>query len=114
MLMTQNRNKLLSHFIGHAVTTIVHRILAQATLDVSLKEKYSKEIENSLSTSVFYREKINPSHQFQASEAYDVRSQIIQRVHSELLRRIGLGYKNVNLSLVESFIDTLLKEMNIA
>ena len=83
MLMTQNRNKLLSHFIGHGVMTIAHRILAQATADISLQEKYGKEMENSLSITTSYRDKLNPTHPFQTREACEIREQIIQRVHSE-------------------------------
>ena len=113
MLMTQNRNKLLNHFIGHAVMTVVHRILAQATSDISLQEKYDKEIENSLSITLSYREKLNPAHPFQTRESLDIRDQIIQRVHSELRRRINLGYKNLDVSKVENEVDAFLKEMKI-
>jgi len=44
----------------------------------------------------------------------DIKTRIISKVNSELKLRIDKGYKNINLSLVESLVDKALKEMRIA
>lgn len=112
--MTQNRKKLLDHFIGNAVTVIVHRILAVSAEEDYLKIKYGKEALNSLTKAQVYRKKINPPDDFSATEALDIKIQLIHRVNSELQRRIGEGYAGIDLSLAEPLVDAFLKEVNIA
>lgn len=56
---------------------------------------------------------LNPNHPFQTTEASSIRQQIIQRVRAELRRRINVGYKNINITNVESEVDTFLREMKI-
>lgn len=82
--MTQNRNKLLDHLIGNAVTVIVHRVLAVSTEKDYLKTKYSKEALNSLIRAQTYRKKINPTSSFSTTESLDVKMQLIRRVNFEL------------------------------
>lgn len=113
MLMTQNRNKLLSHFIGHAVTTIVHRILSEAANKSYLREKYSKEVLNAIVIARTYCDKINPAIPFSETEASAVREEIVRRVNTDLQQRIRAGYAGIDLSRVELEVDTFLKEMAI-
>lgn len=109
-----NRNKLVSLFISNLSNAIVHKVLENSIDRKELVQYYHKEIQNSLSIAAKYREKINPLDRlFPDPESQEVREEVIQRARSELTLRISKGYTNIDLSLVEIFVDELLKDLNV-
>lgn len=42
-----------------------------------------------------------------------IRESVINKSKSELNLRISKGYENIDLSLVEKFVDELLKDLNL-
>ncbi len=111
--MTQNRKKLLDHFIGNAVMVIVHRVLMASTEKDYLKVKYGKEALNSFTKAQGYREKIHPKGFFSDSESREMHEALVHKVKLDLQRRVNEGYSGINPSLVKPLVETFLKEMNI-
>lgn len=109
-----NRNKLLELLVSNLTTAIVHKILEKAIDKPEVVEKYIKEVKNSWEIAKKYREKINPIHKaLPACDIGELRKKITTRVRAELNLRISKGYTNINLSLVEEFVDNYLRELNI-
>jgi|SRR3989344_3293384 len=109
-----NRNRLLNLFISNLSNVIVHKILEKAIDKPEIAEVYSKEIKNSLDIAKKYREKINPLDKIlPVHDIKNVREKIIRKVKAELNLRISKGYTNINLSLVEEFVDNILKELKV-
>jgi len=112
--MVQNRNKLIDLFIGNAANSIVHKVLEIAIENSEIANKYNKELITSRDLAKKYREKINPkdSPLIERDIEY-IKSRIINKIRAELLLRISNGYKNINLNLIDGFVDNFLKEMKI-
>ena len=112
--MVQNRNKLIELFIGNISNSVVHRILENAVAKQLMADKYRKELITSFELAKRYREKINPVNKsLSEKDALYIRNKIINKVKAELMTRISKGYKNINLNLIDGFIDTALKDTNI-
>ena len=110
-----NKNKLLNLFVSNLSNVIVHRILEKAIDKPEIASFYSKEVKNSLEIAKKYREKINPTDKaLPVKDIKDVREDIIRKVKAELNLRISKGYTNINLSLVEDFVDSSLKEIGVS
>lgn len=110
-----NRNQLIEHLIGNLANAILHKILEKAIETQEITEKYDKEIKNSYEIAKVYREKINPKDTFlPEKDIEEIKRKIIQKVKAELLIRISKGYKNIDLSLVDSVIEDYLRELRIA
>ncbi|MBI2003878.1 hypothetical protein HYS72_00235 [Candidatus Pacearchaeota archaeon] len=114
--MPQNRNKLIDLFIGNISNAILHEILIESIKDKSkeIASYYQKEIENVLSISQKYREKINPANTpLSDKDVSYIKTKIIHRVKIELMNRISKGYKNIDLTLVDKLVDKMLKDMGV-
>lgn len=110
-----NRNKLIEVFISNITNTLVHQILEKAAFDRPEKAKgYNKEFTNSWELAKRYREKINPiNRSLPSKDIEEIRAKIINKVNTELKLRISKGYENINLALVEEFVDKALRELKI-
>jgi hypothetical protein len=109
-----NRNKLLKLLVSNLTNVVVHKILEKAIDNPEVAEKYIKEMKNSWEIAKNYRGKINPIHKaLPAQDIEELKKKIIKSVKVELNLRISRGYTNINLSLVEEFVDNYLKELNI-
>lgn len=101
-------------FIGNISTAIIHEILLVSVKSEEVASYYQKEIDNAINRSKKYREKINPVESPLPSKDVEyIKSRIINRVKADLQKRKLEGYKNVDLSLIDSFIDKSLKETKI-
>ncbi len=110
--MTQNRNKLIEHLIGNLSNSIIHSIL-EKSYDLH-KDKYNKESVSSFQKAIIYRNKINPiSKPLPDADVEYVKSKLKNKITSELLKRIALNYKNINLSLIDQEVDKALKDLQI-
>jgi|SRR3989338_4358156 len=109
-----NRNKTLILFAGNLANVIVHRILEIAIDKSEIAKVYTKEMKNSFEIAKAYRNKINPTDKIlPLHDIEELKQKVINRVKAELNLRIAKGYKNINLSLVEEFVDTYFKELEI-
>ena len=112
--MAQNRNKLIDLFIGNISNSIVHKILEKAINDKELANRYNKELLSSLKIARRYREKINPVNApLPDKDIEHIKTKITNKVRAELMLRISKGYENIDLDLVEEFVDKALKETKI-
>jgi predicted DNA binding CopG/RHH family protein len=110
--MAQNRNKLIDLFISNLSNAVLHRILEKAISDIEIMQKYSKEIKNSWQIALNYREKINPIDMpLPNKDIEEIKRRASNRVKSDLLIRISKGYKNIDISLIDQFINNALKEL---
>lgn len=110
-----NRNKLISLFVSNLATAVVHKILEKAIKNTEIIEKYNKEVRNSWEIAKKYREKINPIDKtLPVNDIGEIKSRIISKVKNELNLRIARGYTDIDISLVEKFVDDSLKELGIA
>lgn len=109
-----NRNKLLSLFASNLSNVIVHRVLEKAINKPEIAKVYTKEVKNSFEIAKRYREKINPVDKILPShDVSDLKEKMINKVKAELNIRIKRGYTNIELSLVEEFVNDYLKELKI-
>lgn len=109
-----NRNKLITLFISNLTIAIVHKILEKAIENQDITEKYNKEIKNSWEIAKNYRNKINPiDKSLPIKDISEIKSKIIAKIKNELNLRIEKGYTNIDMSLVEKFVDESLKELGI-
>ncbi|MBM3233896.1 hypothetical protein FJZ19_02255 [Candidatus Pacearchaeota archaeon] len=107
-----NRNKLIEIFISNLANSIIHKILEKAIEQAEIAEKYDKEVRNSWQIAKIYREKINPSNRsLPFRDISEIKSKIKSKIENELKLRIEKGYKNINLELIEKFIERALKDM---
>lgn len=112
--MVQNRNKLIELFIGNISNSVVHRILENAVIKELMADKYRKELIISFELAKRYRGKINPVNKpLPSRDISYIRTKITSKVRSELMTRILKGYKNINLELVDEFVDAALKDTHI-
>src|SRR3989344_6970696 len=112
--MPQNRKKLINILIGHISTAIVHEILIESTENKEMAPYYKKELETASKISKKYREKINPVESPLPSKDVEyIKDKITNKVKAELQIRISRGYKNIDLSTIEKFVNERLKETNI-
>lgn len=112
--MDQNRSKLIDSFIGNISNAILHKILENAIDDKDIANKYLKESKNSWDIAKKYREKINPVNTYLPDKDINyIKQKITNKVRAELLIRISKGYENINLKIVEKFVDKTLQEMNV-
>ena len=110
--MALNRKKLIKLFVGNIANAIIHQILENAIEDESLRKYYDKEFLNSLEIAKKYRGKINPKDD-KLPEASELKETILKKVNNELKIRISKGYKNIDLSLVESSTDDILSKLKV-
>ena len=112
--MVHNRKKLIDLFIGNISNAIVHDILEQAIQEEGLSSKYRKELTTSFEIAKKYREKINPvNSSFPEKDIVFVRKKILQKVRNEIELRISKGYTNLDVNVVEKFVDKILKELKV-
>lgn len=112
--MVQNRNKVIGLFIGNISNVVVHKVLERAIENSDILNNYVKEENISLKVAKKYREKLNPKNSFlPVKDVAYIKKMIIKKAKSELLIRISRGYENIELVLIEEFVDILLKDMNI-
>jgi len=112
--MVQNRNKLISLFIGNTANIVVHRLLEKAIDDETIVNKYIKEEIISLNIAKKYREKINPvKGVLPKKDSKYIKKRLMNTVKSELLSRISRGYENIDLEMVEESVDKVLREMSV-
>ena len=112
--MVQNRNKLITLFVGNTANAVIHRILEKAIADEDIAKKYVKEIRNSWEIAQQYREKINPANTLLPDkDGENIKKKITAKVKSELLLRISKGYQNIDIKSVDKFVGQALKELKI-
>jgi len=111
---TMNRNKLIEIFISNLANAVIHRILEKAIDEQEIANAYNKEIKNSWKIAKRYREKINPANRnLHVKDIEKIKKKVINKVKSELKLRIEKGYKNINVSLIDEFVEKALDEMRI-
>lgn len=109
-----NRNQFIDRFISNLSNAILHKILEKAIEQIEIAKRYNKEILNSWEIAKRYREKINPINPpLQEKDVLEIRRKITNRVKNELQIRISKGYKNIDINLVEDFVEKALKEQKI-
>lgn len=109
-----NRNKTLNLFVSNLANVIVHKILEKAIDRPEIASVYTKEVKNSLEIAKKYREKIHPlDRALPVESSKEIKEALVAKVKSELNSRIRRGYTNIDLSLVEKFVDASLKELGV-
>ena len=112
--MVQNRGKLMELFIGNISNAIIHSILEKAIANRGIADWYRKEQINSFDIAKKYREKINPvKTPLVVKDGEYIKDKIIRGVKSELLKRIGKGYVNIDLANVEVETERVLRAVNV-
>jgi hypothetical protein len=109
-----NRNKLIAIFIANLSNAIVHDILEKSIDKQELRSHYDAEHSNFLKIAIKYREKTNPvNFPSPDKDIKHIVDRIKRNVTNELMLRISKGYKGINLSLVDEYINKELKKMKI-
>ena len=109
-----NRNRLLDLFVSNLATVVVHKVLERAIDQPEITERYYKEVKNSWEIAKNYGAKINPINKaLPAHDIAELRTKIITKVKAELNLRIAKGYTNIDISLVEEFVDDSLKGLGV-
>lgn len=112
--MSQNRKKLIDLLIGNLSNAIVHEILDEAIESEEVSSKYRKEIEVSLNKAKSYRQKINPKNVSLSEKDRDfIKKKLINKVKARLSQRALDDYENINLNLIEVFVDKVLEKMEV-
>ena len=112
--MTQNRNKLIELFIGNIANAILHKILEKAISDEGLLNYYKKEEITSRNVAVIYRGKINPKDSSLPEMDIDyIKEKVKKKVYAELMIRISKGYREINLDLIDQYLEELLNETKV-
>ena len=112
--MVRNRNKLIELFIGNISNAIAHKVLEKAIENSDILNRYIEEENISLEIAKKYREKINPKDIHLPLKDIDyIKDRIIKKAKSELLTRISKGYNNIDLEIVEEFVDIVLEDMKV-
>ncbi len=112
--MVQNRNKLIELFIGNIANAVLHKVLEAAIQEEGLSNYYKKEQATSQSIAIAYREKINPINTtFPEKDVDYIKEKVKKKVYAELMLRISKGYKNINHSLIDKYLEELLREMKV-
>lgn len=100
--------------ISNLANSVTHQILEKAIDKQEISEKYGKEVKNSWQIAKIYRDKINPvNNVLPAKDVEEIKSKIISRVKLELNLRVNRGYQNIDFSLVEKFVENVLKEFKV-
>ena len=110
--MVINRKKLIDLFVGNATNAVLHKILEKAVEDDVIRKYYDKEFLNSFRIAKKYREKINPIDN-ELQDSSKIKETIVKKVSNELKIRISKGYKNLDLSSVESVTNNVLSELRV-
>ena len=109
-----NRNRLIELFISNLANSIVHQILEKAIDEPMFIDKYRHELKNSWQIAKKYRDKINPiDRNLPFHDIHEIKTKLMNKVNSELKLRINKNYKNINLSLVEPFVDNALRGLKV-
>ncbi len=112
--MSQNRNKLIELFIGNMSNSAVHEILEKAIKEENIRNHYNKELSISLDIAKKYRKKINPVNTpLPDKDICYIKQKIIRNVMAELKLRVSKGYQNIDLGLIDSTVDKLLRKTGI-
>lgn len=112
--MPQNRNKLIELFISNITTAIVHEILEQATKQEELLNRYRKEVFNSISISIKYRDQINPKYTSLPEKDIEyIKHKLTQKITQEIQHRITKGYENIDISLIPILVEKNLQKTKI-
>ncbi|MBI2656756.1 hypothetical protein HYX03_03385 [Candidatus Woesearchaeota archaeon] len=110
--MALNRKKLIDLFTGNISNAVLHIILERAVEDEIIRKYYDKEFLNSFEIAKKYREKINPTDR-RIPEAAEMKERVMKKVNNELKTRISKGYKNIDLSIVESAAESILSQLKV-
>lgn len=110
--MTQNRNKLVELFISNLTNAIVHQVLEKAIDNSEIANRYLKEFRTSWDIAKKYREKINPANKA-LPDVNEIKDAISKKARAKLQVRIDNGYENIELRLVEEFLNKALKELRV-
>ena len=109
-----NKNKLIEVFSSNLANAVIHQILEKAIDKSEIAKRYSKEVKNSRDIAKKYREKINPANEnLPDKDSEEIKRKIANKVKAELKLRIDKGYENIDISLVEEFVEKALKETGI-
>ena len=109
-----NRNKLIDIFISNLANAVIHQILEKAIDKKEVSQHYEKEMINSWKIANDYRKKINPAERRLLDiDVEEIKRKLINKVKSELKLRIDKGYENINLSLVEGFVEDALRKLKV-
>jgi len=111
-----NRNKIIDLFVSNLANSITHQILEKAAFEIQdiNKTKYNKEFLGSWQAAKKYREKINPQNRvLPFHDINEIKQKLTNKVKAELNLRISKGYKNIDLNLVEVYIEKALKELRV-
>lgn len=112
--MSQNRNKLLSLFIGNLSNAVIHKVLEEAIDNQEITLKYESEIKNSFNLALKYREKINPINTpLPLKDIIKIENKIYKNAVTELRKREQLGYNNIDLSIIPKIIENLLNKSQV-
>lgn len=112
--MSQNRNKLISLFIGNLANAVTHRILGKAIDDKNISLSYESEIKNSFDLALKYREKINPVNvPLPLKDIIAIKNKVNQKVTAELRKRDRIGYKNIDFLIIDKTIEEILDKSKI-
>jgi predicted Zn-dependent protease len=105
-MASKNKKKLLKIILGNLSNAILHEILADAVFN-ELRFYYSKESTNSLEIAIRYRQKLSANFSFPVH----LKLKLIQLIRSKLNQRIRKGYKNIDLTKIESFVEKYLQKI---
>ena len=112
--MVQNRKKIIELYISNMANSILHKVLEKAIEEKEISVKYHKEIATSLTIARRYREKIHPIDAvLPKKDSEYIRQRITKKVLLELNTRIAKGYKNIDLGIVDNYIQDSLKESKV-
>ncbi|MFT4343290.1 MAG: hypothetical protein ACMXYE_00925 [Candidatus Woesearchaeota archaeon] len=112
--MTKSRNKLIELFISNITNSVIHKVLEKAIDNSEIAQRYEKEMLNSFTIAMKYREQINPINKQLADKDIEIiQNKIIRKTKSELLHRINKGYTGINLTLVEKITEEELKKAKV-
>ncbi|MBI4141104.1 hypothetical protein HY485_04680, partial [Candidatus Woesearchaeota archaeon] len=79
-----------------------------------IANKYVKEFKTSWEIAQKYRTKINPANlPLPDKDLSNIKKMLIKKVTSELQVRIAHSYENIDVTLVEAFVNKALKELKI-
>ena len=112
--MSQNRNKIIGLFVGNIANSVLHKILEESVEEDIIKDHYDKEFSASLELAKKYRRRIDPVEApLPEKDIASIKEKARRNVLAELKKRISKGYTNINLELVESTIERLLKDTKV-
>lgn len=112
--MSHNRNKLIILLIGNLTNAVVHQVLEKSVKEEIIRKYYDKESLHSLEIAKRYREQINPLQRgLPDIDVREIKEEIMRKARKELLLRVSKGYHGIELEVIESILEGLLRELNI-